>query len=122
MAKSILKIEEAENIIRSVLGSIDEKDYQTARVEAIKAYEAFKGHSFTEGISVCLSLIAFLDYSEDKNAYEDATKNRVGNAKADVYCSYIIHDYFKDELGIIATSNVKTNKDDKIVGSGCYTR
>lgn len=74
MAKSILKIEEAENIIRNVLGSIDEKDYQAARVEAIKAYEAFKGHSFTEGISVCLSLIAFLDYSEDKNAYEDATK------------------------------------------------
>ncbi|MBE6150946.1 MAG: hypothetical protein E7162_03950 [Firmicutes bacterium] len=69
--------------------------------------------------------LTYTDYKESKNAkntYEDATKNRVGNAKADVYCSYIIHDYFKDELGIIATSNVKTNKDDKIVGSGCYTR
>lgn len=69
--------------------------------------------------------LTYTDYKESKNAkntYEDATKNRVGNAKADVYCSYIIHDYFKDDLGIIATSNVKTNKDDKIVGSGCYTR
>ena len=69
--------------------------------------------------------LTYTDYKESKNAkntYEDATKNRVGTAKADVYCSYIIHDYFKDELGIIATSNVKTNEDDKIVGSGCYTR
>ena len=74
MAKSVLKIEEAENIIREVFCAIDEKDYQKAREEINKAYEAFKGNTFNEGISLCLSLISFLDYSEDKNAYEDAIK------------------------------------------------
>ena len=74
MAKSVLKIEEAENIIREVLSAIDEKDYSKARTEVTRAYEAFKGNSFNEGISLCLSLISFLDYSEDKNAYESATK------------------------------------------------
>lgn len=74
MAKSVLKIEEAENIICEVLSAIDEKDYSKARTEVTRAYEAFKGNSFNEGISLCLSLISFLDYSEDKNAYESATK------------------------------------------------
>ena len=74
MAKSVLKIEETENIIREVLSAIDEKDYSKARTEVTRAYEAFKGNSFNEGISLCLSLISFLDYSEDKNAYESATK------------------------------------------------
>ena len=74
MAKSVLKIEEAENIIREVFCAIDEKDYQKAREEISNAYEAFKGNTFNEGISLCLSLISFLDYSEDKNAYEDAIK------------------------------------------------
>lgn len=74
MAKSVLKIEEAENIIREVFCAIDEKDYQKARENINQAYESFKGNAFNEGISLCLSLISFLDYSEDKNAYEDATK------------------------------------------------
>ena len=74
MAESILKIEEAESVIRDVLAAIDEKDYTKARIEVIRAYEAFKSNSFNEGISLCLSLISFLDYSEDKNAYESATK------------------------------------------------
>ena len=74
MAKSVLKIEETENIIREVLSAIDEKDYSKARTEVTRAYEAFKGNSFNEGISLCLSLISFLDYSEDKIAYESATK------------------------------------------------
>jgi HD-GYP domain-containing protein (c-di-GMP phosphodiesterase class II) len=74
MTEKILKIEEAENIIREVLELIDEKDYQKARVKVEEAYEAFKGNSFNEGISLCLSLISFLDYSEDKNTYESSTK------------------------------------------------
>lgn len=74
MAENILKIEEAENLIREVLGAIDEKDYQKARIGVMQAHESFKGNSFNEGVSLCLSLISFLDYSEDKNAYEESTK------------------------------------------------
>ena len=73
MAESILKIKEAEDIIKSVLDFIDEKDYSTARVQVEKSYEMFQKTGFNEGISLCLSLIAFLDYSEDKNLYESAT-------------------------------------------------
>lgn len=74
MAESIIKIEEAENIIRRVLALIDEKDYSSARTEIDVAFSSFKANDFSEGISLCLSLIAFLDYSEDKNSYESATE------------------------------------------------
>ena len=74
MIEKILKIEEAENIIREVFELIDEKDYKNARVKVEKAYDSFKGNSFNEGVSICLSLISFLDYSEDKNTYESSTK------------------------------------------------
>lgn len=74
MAESIIKIEEAENIIRRVLALIDEKDYSSARTEIDVAFGSFKANDFSEGISLCLSLIAFLDYSEDKNSYESATE------------------------------------------------
>lgn len=74
MAESIIKIEEAENIIRRVLALIDEKDYSSARTEVDVAFGSFKANDFSEGISLCLSLIAFLDYSEDKNSYESATE------------------------------------------------
>ena len=74
MIEKILKIEEAENIIREVFELIDEKDYKNARVKVEKAYNSFKGNSFNEGVSICLSLISFLDYSEDKNTYESSTK------------------------------------------------
>lgn len=74
MAKNVFKIEEAENIIGTVLKFIDEKDYSKARTEIEKAYETFKISSYIEGVSICLSLIAFLDYSEDKNTYEESVK------------------------------------------------
>lgn len=74
MVNSIFKIEEAENIIREVLKYIDEKDYQKAEIEIKKVYESFQKASYMEGVSICLSLIAFLDYSEDKNSYEASVK------------------------------------------------
>lgn len=74
MIKNVFKIEEAENIIKDVLKLLDEKDYNKARFEVTQAYENFKKVSFNEGISICLSLIAFLDYSEDKNLYEDSVR------------------------------------------------
>lgn len=74
MVNSIFKIEEAENIIREVLKYIDEKDYQKAEIEINKVYDSFQKASYIEGVSICLSLIAFLDYSQDKNSYEESVK------------------------------------------------
>ncbi len=72
MTEGILHKEEAEKLIQQGFGLIDEKDYTQARVCVDKAYDYFKQDGFIEGISICLSLIAFLDYSEDKNKYESA--------------------------------------------------
>ncbi len=70
MAKVIKNIEETENIIREGLQLVVEKDYVNARPLFDDAYLLFKEHRFLEGISICLSMIAFLDYSEDKTSYE----------------------------------------------------
>ncbi len=72
MAESILKTEEAQNLIREGLRLIDEKIYADAKVCVEKAYEIFKTDKDTEGVSICLSLIGFLNYSVDKNCYESA--------------------------------------------------
>ena len=68
--------------------------------------------------------LTYTQFKESKNArntYEESTKNKPESLKADVYCSYVIHDYFKS-IGINATSNAKDVRDENIVGSGCYTR
>jgi len=62
--------EEADKIIRRVLDLSDEKKYADAKQIINEAYMIFKDINSTEGISICLSLIAFLDYSQDKNLYE----------------------------------------------------
>ncbi len=70
MTESIFETNKSEKIILDILKAIDEKDYAKAREASDKAYEQFKSENFLEGISISLSLIAFLDYSVDKNAYE----------------------------------------------------
>ena len=72
MTEGILYKEEAEKLVRQGLCLIDEKDYTQARNCINKAYDCFKQAGFADGISICLSLIAFLDYSEDHNKYESA--------------------------------------------------
>ncbi len=72
MVEGRVKTEEAEKLIKSGLDLIDEKNYSNAQDKVNKAYEMFKTEHFTEGISICLSLIAFLDYSEGKYNYEKA--------------------------------------------------
>ena len=72
MAESILKTEEARNLICTGLRYIDEKQYPEAKVQVEKAYEIFKADNSVAGISVCLSLLGFLNYSADKNNYEAA--------------------------------------------------
>lgn len=70
MAESKLKTREAEDLIKSGLDLIDEKNYSGARPKIEQAYDIFKKENFTEGISICLSLISFLDYSEETSDYE----------------------------------------------------
>ncbi len=70
MTEILKNIEEAENIIRKGMAFIGEKDYVNARPFVENAYTLFKEINSVEGISICLSLIAFLNYSEDKNTYE----------------------------------------------------
>lgn len=72
MAEYIVKTEEAEKKIHQVLGAIDEKNYKTAQEYLKQAYEIFKEENSHEGISICLSLMALLDYSEDNSKYEQA--------------------------------------------------
>lgn len=72
MAAVKLKTEEAENLIHTGLSFLDEKKYVEAREVIEQAYKIFKDNSFTEGISICLSLTAFLDYSEHKSDYSSS--------------------------------------------------
>ena len=72
MVESNLKTEEAENLVRKTLSSLDEKNYDEAQQSLNSAYEIFKEESFNEGISISLSLIAFLNYSLHKTDYESS--------------------------------------------------
>ena len=64
--------ENTEKMIQSSLDYIEEKDYVAARNELNKVYTLCQKEKFTEGISTCLSLISFLNYSEDKTKYDEA--------------------------------------------------
>lgn len=72
MAKSKLKTEEAEKLIQQGFNFLDEKNYQDAEKTINEAYKIFKEENFAEGISICLSLIAFLNYSENKSDFESS--------------------------------------------------
>lgn len=72
MEESKVKIEEAEALIKDGLNFLDEKNYQKALNSINNAYNIFKKEDFTEGISISLSLIAFLNYSEKKTNYEES--------------------------------------------------
>lgn len=72
MVESNLKTEEAENLIRKTLSFLDEKNYEDAEASLNSAYNIFKSENFNEGISISLSLIAFLNYSLHKSDYESS--------------------------------------------------
>ena len=74
MAEGRIKTQETEILIHLVISLIDEKDYPAARETLDKAYKLFTDSTDNEGISMCMSLYAFLDYSQDKNKYESAAK------------------------------------------------
>lgn len=74
MVEGRTKTQETENLIHLVISLMDEKDYPSARENLDKAYKLFKDVADNEGISICMSLYAFLDYSQDSSKYELAVK------------------------------------------------
>jgi len=62
----------ADTQIKQALELIEEKDYQNAQQLLDYAYKNSQQENYIEGISVCLSLIAFTQYSSNKNNYEKA--------------------------------------------------
>ncbi len=65
MPENILKTQQAQEFIRAGLKMIDEKNYSSSRENIDKAYEIFKNENSSAGVSICLSLIAFLNYSQN---------------------------------------------------------
>lgn len=75
MTEIVNNIETVESIISRVFQNLDVKDYETARELTCKANRISRDIRYAEGLSICLSLISFLDYTEDKsNNYEKAVK------------------------------------------------
>lgn len=72
MSNNKLEIIDAEKIILQVLKLLDEKNYSKAAEIINKAYETFKQENYLEGISISLSLIAFLKYTENEYDYEQS--------------------------------------------------
>lgn len=72
MAESKLKTEEAEKLIHFGLNLLDEKNYLAARKAVDDAYKIYKKENFMGGVSICLSLIAFINYSENKTDFENS--------------------------------------------------
>lgn len=64
--------EQTEKLIQKALGYIEEKDYKDARKVLDEAYSVSRDEKYNEGVSVCYSLISFLDYSDDKTKYDKA--------------------------------------------------
>lgn len=72
MAEGRILTEETEELVSTGLKLIDEKDYKNAGLAINKAYEIYKREGLNAGISTCLSLIAFLNYSEGETDFENS--------------------------------------------------
>jgi len=72
MTEGFTKTEDAQSLISEGLKLITGKLYADAKKCLEKAYEISKGNNDTEGISICLSLTGFCEYSVDKSKYEAA--------------------------------------------------
>lgn len=64
MSESSLKIQHGEELIREGLKFTDEKNYPKAKKNVDEAYKIFKAENSSSGLSICLSLSAFLGYSQ----------------------------------------------------------
>lgn len=65
-------MKKGSELIRQSLISLEGKDYATAKQQILEAQEIFKHNKSAKYISICLSIIAMLDYLEDKSRYSSA--------------------------------------------------
>ena len=73
MTKIVNNIETIESIIRQVFQNLDSKNYEQAGQLIKEANRISKEIRYSEGLSISLSIVAFLRYMEDKNNnYEKA--------------------------------------------------
>lgn len=71
MSEEQLKIKEAENLINNALKLVDEKNYQQSLPSINDAYQIFKTNNNVEGISISMSLLAFVYYSLNNGELSD---------------------------------------------------
>lgn len=83
MSKSELKTQQAQEFIRTGLKLIDEKKYSESLENINNAFKISQKENFKAGISECLSLIAFLNYSQNKNLIENLALASDGAFMAD---------------------------------------
>jgi len=75
MTGIVNNIETVESIIRKVFQYLDVKDYAGARTLTCDANKICQEIRYTEGLSVCMSIMSFLVYTADKSSnYEKAIK------------------------------------------------
>jgi len=56
-------LDNAREIISKSIKFIENKDYESAKQQVELAYDIYRDENFLEGVSVCLSLTAFLNYT-----------------------------------------------------------
>ena len=69
---SMLQTESVDKIFSNTFAYIEDKDYESAKSLIEEAYNISKNENFEEGLSICLSLTAFLDYSQDSSKFDSS--------------------------------------------------
>ena len=65
-------IDKGQELIKQSLFSLENKDYATAKQQILEAQEIFKNENSNKYMSICLSIIAMIDYLEDKSRLQSA--------------------------------------------------
>lgn len=66
------QVKDIESIIKLSIEALDDKNYNKANDYLKNAYKISQDADDTEGISICLSLLAFVKYSQNNSNYEQA--------------------------------------------------
>ena len=72
MAESNITIENSHDLIQDGLVLINDKKYSQASDFVCEAYKNFRTQNNTEGLSISLSLMAFLSFSQNKETLKDS--------------------------------------------------
>ncbi|MBP3820708.1 HD domain-containing protein [bacterium] len=91
------KLNKAQILTAKGIDLILKKDYKNAREEVLNAYNLYKEDNNKEGISICLSLIAFLDYSQFESD-SDLSILEDGSFMASTVTSHLISELVKGNI------------------------